>query len=102
MRLKLANQLGLINKAGKLVYGTDNIIALMKSKKVSLVILSSEASFNTQKLIQDKADTYNTDVLLVNVFDDNNLSKALGRNNVVVVGIKGKEFKRMILKNIKE
>ncbi len=102
MQTKLANQIGLINRTGNVVLGTDNIIALMKKKKIKLVLLSSKASFNTQKLIQDKATTYNVDVLGVNVFNELDFSKSLGKNNVVVIGIKGNDFKKMILKSIKE
>ncbi len=102
MQKQLFNQIGLINRAGKLVLGTDNIIALMKTKKVSLVIIASTAAINTQKLIQDKANTYNTKVVMVNIIDDNTLSKALGRDQVVVIGIKGKDFRNMVLKTIKE
>ncbi len=102
MNKKILNQLGLINRAGKLVLGTDNIIALMKTRKVKLVLIASTASINTQKLIQDKASTYNIDVVGIDVIDDNTIASALGRDQVVVVGIKGNDFKRMILKTIKE
>lgn len=102
MQTKLANNIGLINRTGNIVLGTDNIITMMKKSKVKLVLVSSTASINTQKLIQDKADTYNIDVVGVTILDEVDFSKALGRKNVVVIGIKGNEFKKMIMNSIKE
>ena len=98
---KIYNQIGLCYAAKKVVFGTDNITAGMKKKKVSLVIISSDASFNTQKLIQDKAKTYGIKVMLLNEFDDQSISSAIGKDNIKVIGIKDKGFSRMIIKNVK-
>ena len=96
---KIYNQIGLYYAAKKMVFGTDNITAGMKKKKVSLVIISSNASFNTQKLIQDKAKTYKINVIMLDEFDDMDISKAIGKDNIKVIGIKDKGFSRIIMKN---
>ncbi len=102
MQKKTFNQIGLSNRAKKVVLGTDNIIIQMKKHKVKLIIISSKTSFNTQKLIQDKALSNNIDIIYINEYDDNTISKALGREKVLVIGIKSNDFKKTILKSIKE
>ena len=66
-----------------------------------MVLISSTASFNTQKLIQDKAKTYGINVVLLNEFDNQSISNAIGKDNIKVIGIKDKGFSRMIIKNVK-
>lgn len=102
MKKKIANNLGLALRAKKLVFGVDKIIELMRNGKIELVIITTTASFNTQKLIQDKAKTYKVDVLILNEIDDITLSSSLGKTNIKVVGIKDLGFKKLILNNIKE
>lgn len=97
----LYTKFGLAYAANKIVFGTDNIINGIKTKKVSLIIMSSKCSFNTQKLIQDKAQTYPTDILVVDEYDQDSITKAVGKDNVKIIGIKDKGFKRIILKSIK-
>ncbi|MGL5021201.1 MAG: L7Ae/L30e/S12e/Gadd45 family ribosomal protein, partial [Mycoplasmatales bacterium] len=94
---KIYNNIGLAHVASKVVFGTDNIINGLKTKKVSLIIMSSQCSFNTQKIIQDKACTYNTKVIMLNEYNDESITKATGKENVKVIGIKDKGFRRMIL-----
>lgn len=89
-------RLGLAYRANKVVLGTDNIIAGMKNHKVKLVVVSTTASLNTQKVIQDKASFYNTNVIFVDEFD-NTISKAIGKKNIKVIGIKDQGFKKLII-----
>ncbi len=95
---KIFNQIGLAYRAKKVVLGTDNIIEAMKRNQVSLIILGTSASIGTQKLIQDKANTNNVDVLMILETEEKNLSKSLGKKNVKVLAIKDKGFKKMMIK----
>lgn len=95
---KIYNQLGLAYAAKKVVLGTDNIIENMRHNKIRLIILGSTASIATQKLVQDKAQTYGVKVLLVMEQKEKNVSKSLGKNSVKVVGIKDAGFAKMMLK----
>ncbi|MEG2003349.1 MAG: ribosomal L7Ae/L30e/S12e/Gadd45 family protein [Clostridia bacterium] len=52
---KVLSCLGLAKKAGKLSVGTASTLDEIKNKKALLVILASDASDNTKKLITDKA-----------------------------------------------
>lgn len=89
-------RIGLAYRAKKVVLGTDNIIAGMKNHKVKLVVIATSASLNTQKVIQDKASFYHVDVVYVDEYKET-LSKAVGKNNIKVIGIKDQGFKKLII-----
>ena len=50
-REKTINFLGLIQRAGKLVSGTDMVISSIKARKVKLVIIASDLSQATRQEI---------------------------------------------------
>ncbi len=51
---KLLNAIGLANKAGALVHGTNNVLDSVKKGKAKLVLLANDISENTRKLLSDK------------------------------------------------
>lgn len=58
---KLLNMLGLAMKAGRLVFGTDRVTDCVRSgKKIYLVLISSDASENTRKRLNDCCKYYDT------------------------------------------
>lgn len=95
---KIYNQIGLAYSAKKIVLGTDNIIEAMRKNRVQLIVIGSSASIGTQKLIQDKAKTYNVDVMMLVETEAKNLSKALGSKKVKVLAVTDKGFKNMMIK----
>ena len=86
--------LGLAYAAKKVVLGADYVVTAMRDKKVHLVLLASDASDNTKKKISDKAKTYN--VLLVDIHSSYEISQALGKNDIKVVGITDKGFSMLL------
>ncbi len=50
--------IGLAKKAGKLKSGTQNVLEAVRTKKAVSVLIASDASFNTKKLISDKTAFY--------------------------------------------
>lgn len=98
---KLSGYIGLCYASKNIVLGTDNITSLLRNNKVKLILMSSRASFNTQKLVQDKAQTYHCQVILLDETDESIISRGLNKDKVVVVGIKDIGFKNMIIKAIK-
>jgi len=82
-------------RARKTTVGTDITIQGVRKKKVKLVILASDASANTKKLVHDKCSTYN--VLVIENLPSNELSNALGKKNIKVVGIIDEGFSNLIL-----
>ena len=51
---KLEGMIGLCVKAGRAAFGGEECTALLRTKKVRLVIVAEDASDNTKKRMQDK------------------------------------------------
>ena len=96
---KLKQTLGLAYRSKSVVLGTDTIVANLRNGKIKLILLSTNASFNTQKLVQDKARFYNCKVLLVQEFDGEILSQAIKKKNIVVLGISNTGFRKLIMQD---
>lgn len=77
--------LGLVNRANKLLSGTDIVIEGLRNKKVFLVIVASDASSNTKKMMQDKTAFYNTPLIIK--YKSEELSNAIGKKNRMVLGV---------------
>ncbi|MDY0277456.1 MAG: ribosomal L7Ae/L30e/S12e/Gadd45 family protein [Acholeplasma sp.] len=87
--------IGLANRARKIVTGTEQTIKNVKNGKVKLVIIALDAAINTQKLVNDKCKTYNVEVLSIE--SSKILSDAIGKNNIMVIGVVDDGFRRLIL-----
>ena len=88
------NTIGLAMRARKVTIGTEITINGVRNSKVKLVLLASNASKNTKKLVNDKCKTYNVDVIIV---DGDLMSNAIGKNNVKVLGIIDDGFRQLVL-----
>lgn len=88
------HNLGLAYRAKKIILGTDYVVDAMRKKKVWLVILAVDASELTKKKINDKAKTYQVEVLTIATADE--ISQALGGKNAKVIGIIDKGFSLII------
>ncbi|MDE5714968.1 MAG: ribosomal L7Ae/L30e/S12e/Gadd45 family protein [Anaeroplasmataceae bacterium] len=93
---KILSNLGLCQRAGGLISGEENVISLMQSGKVFYLFLANDASLNTKKKITDKAKYYQIEI------DDSytsiELSKAIGKENRMVIGITNKGFIKILKK----
>lgn len=92
---KFLNALGLMKRAGVLVYGDDLLPSIQKNS-VSLVVLASDASERTQKQILDKCKFYHIDVIVFPTRTE--LSQAIGMENRVAVGIGDRGFVKVLKK----
>ncbi len=97
---KIYNNIALAYKARKVILGADEIVNQMKKEKI-LVFISSTASINSFKLIQNKAKSYNVEVIILNDIEGN-LSKIFKGKKVKILAIKDKGFIKLIKSNIKE
>ena len=91
---KILNNLGLCNRARGLITGEEFVCDGMANKTVKYVFLASDASANAKKKIYNKANYYN--VVLDNSFTSEEISKAIGKNNRMVVGITDIGFAKKI------
>ncbi|GFI41347.1 L7Ae/L30e/S12e/Gadd45 family ribosomal protein [Thomasclavelia cocleata] len=89
------NTLGLASRARKIVTG-ETLINKIRSNEVHFVIIATDASDNTKKKLTDKCTSYNVDYIITSNIDE--LSKAVGKNNRVALGIQDAGF----AKNLKE
>lgn len=93
---KILNNLGLCNKAGFLITGTDFVIDAIRKKKTCYVFIASDASENTKKMLISKCEYYG---IKYNIqYTTNELSFAIGKINKVTIAIKesGKSFLKII------
>lgn len=88
------NILGLANSARKIVSG-ETLLKNIRNKKVNLVLIAADASNNTKKKITDKCHYYDVQYYIIDVESDV-LSKAIGKENRVAVGIIDRGFTKKI------
>lgn len=82
---KIINLIGISVKARKVLTGTDCVVRALNSNKIHLVLLSSDASNNTKKKMFDKCTYYNINI--DNTLSTDDLLKATGKDNLMVLGI---------------
>lgn len=86
--------LGLAARARKITSGEELVVKEIQRGKVMLVLLSSDASKNTEKKISDKCTFYK--IPLRYVTDRYELGQAIGKDARVVVGIQDKGFAKKL------
>jgi len=83
---KILGLLGLASRARKIVYGADSTLIEIKKNKVKLVIIAEDASERTKNKFAESAKNYDVPVILCGTIDD--LSKAIGKQNKAIIGVK--------------
>lgn len=91
------NTLGLASRAGKIVTG-ETLIAKIRSNDVNLVIIASDASLNIKKKLTDKCNFYK--IPFVEISNIDNISKSIGKNNRVAIGITDSGFAKILNEKI--
>ena len=97
-REKALNMLGLAMRAGKLITGEDLTINEIRRNKVKLVIVTTDASENTQKKVSDKSKYYKTTCFVE--FTQGEILGAIGKPRKVI-GILDQGFANKIMTLIK-
>lgn len=92
---KIFRLIGLAFRANKVLYGIKGMDAIT-NKKAFLVVLSDDASDNTKKKVLDKCAYYQVPVKSVN--SRNELSKCIGKKDIVMIAIIEEGFANSILK----
>jgi len=90
MNKDILNFIGLMNRAGALITGTDLVLNGIRSGKVKMVLIDALVSDNTFKKITDKCKYYNVSYLKVPT--DAGLGLAIGNSNRMVIGITDQNF----------
>lgn len=87
---KIYSMISLANKAGKLVTGEDSVRNLIRSGKLKLVIISEDASDNTNKRISNSAAFYNVPYIVWGLKDE--FGNYIGKTARSVLGITDENF----------
>ena len=90
--------IGLCRKAGKITFGTQACIESIEKRKVKLLIIGEDASDRTKQNFMDLCKKKDIPIRIWGAIDE--LSKAIGQNNKVVLGIKEKNLSDQIIKMI--
>lgn len=88
--------MGFAQKSGNMVSGENTVELYIPKKKVSLVIITEDASENTRQRFISMAERYQVPYIIWG--DREILSHAIGKYNRAVYGVTNKKFSREILK----
>ena len=88
---KRLNNLGLAYRAKKIVLGED---VITKMPNLKLVYIASDISPLSLKRVLKKCDFYK--VSYVNTFSSNDISNALGKTNIKLIGIMDDGFVKLL------
>lgn len=91
---KILGLIGLAMKAGKVSFGADSVEESIVKKKVRLVIIATDSSERTKTKFIDICKKYNVPIITYGNIED--LSKAIGKDNKAILGIKDINFANSI------
>lgn len=74
MKNKLLSLLGLMRRAGKLIYGFDSSVEAAKNKKAVCLLYAYDISEKTEKNLKYEAEKYGVEIVKLNL----NISEAGG------------------------
>ena len=96
---KVLALLSLIRKANKLILSKE-ILYSFRYKKVHYVFIASDASDKTKERYLKKCSYYAVPVNMT--YDSETLSKAIGKHNIMTIGITDKGFAEALIKKEEE
>ena len=88
--------LGISMKAGKLTFGTDSTMDMLSKRKIKLIIVAKDSSERTIRHFKEKCKEYNISFYIFG--SKGEISKAIGKDNKTVIGIKDKHLAEAIKK----
>lgn len=91
---KVNGLLGLAARAGKIICGTDAVKEAILKKKVYIVILAEDSSLNTREKFLKLSNENKIKIFIHGNIDEN--SRAIGKKNKAVIGVKDKNFSEAI------
>ena len=95
---KICGLIGLATKAGKIAAGSEACIEAIEKRSTKLILIAVDASERTKKLFQEKCKSFS--IPIYEMLSIEELSKAIGKPNKAVIGIKEKGFSEAIGKII--
>ena len=90
--------IGLCTKAGKITFGTQACLEAIERRKVKLLIIAEDAADRTKKNFAYQCENKEIPIRIFGNIEE--ISKAIGQNNKVVIGIREKNLSNQIMKII--
>lgn len=87
---KVYGLLGLCSKAGKLTFGTEATEEAILKRNIYLIIVANDSSEKTKSKFKTICEKRKIDLIFYGTIDEN--SKAVGKNNKAILGIKDKNM----------
>ena len=95
---KVLGFLGISAKAGKIVSGTDIVLENIEKNKIKLVIVATDAAERTINNFKYSCEKKNVPIYIYGNIEEN--SKAIGKENRAVIGIKDEKLAEAIVNKI--
>ncbi len=83
---KILGLLGLASRARKITFGTDSTLQYIQKNKIKLVVIAEDASERTKNKFIEKANKAKIPIIIYESIE--NLSKAIGKQNKAIIGVK--------------
>ena len=93
---KILGLIGLSARAGKICFGTDSTKQEVEKRKAKLIIVAENSSDRTKRKFIQLCEKNNIPILIYSNIDD--ISKAIGKENKAVIGIKEENLAKEIEK----
>lgn len=88
--------MGLAARARKITFGADATEEGIRKKQVNLVIVAIDSSERTKDKFKKLSENYQIPIIIEGNIEE--LSKAIGKSNKAIIGIKEKNLSTEILK----
>lgn len=83
---KILGLIGLAARARKICFGADSVELEVKKKKVYLVVVAIDASKRSREKFNQLCEEYNVPIIIEGEIEI--LSKAIGKSNKAIIGVK--------------
>lgn len=95
---KIGGLLGLAMRAGKIVFGTEACLQDIEKNKVKLILIANDAAARTKMKFNNMG--IDKSIPIKECLTIEEMSKAIGKDNKAVIGIKDVNFSNEIIKII--
>ena len=93
---KILGLIGLSAKAGKISFGADSVETQIRKRKINLVIIAENSSERTKDKFKKISQENGIPYIIIGEIDE--LSKAIGKSNKAIIGIKDLNLSKEIQK----
>lgn len=93
---KILGLIGFAARTRKIVFGADSVEADIRTKKVKIALIAEEASDRTKEKFKNLCEKY--DIPYIIKGDIDTLSKAIGKSNKAIIGVKEENLANEIKK----